>query len=119
MSNKRTTAGRKRALRDRRREGLATARESGSDEGFGIKLGTGRADRMQVTWSMDHDPFLALMGLGRLREYLSAFEVELVAKCRYQSGLSWDEIGWAVGVSGEALRKRLSVAVEALDPWQR
>jgi hypothetical protein len=54
----------------------------------------------------DGDSFHGLMGLAHAREVLDGFEAVMVEGARRQ-GLSWDDIGFALGVSGEAARKRL------------
>jgi len=112
MSNKRTTAARKRTVKDRRRGNAQAAREGWSDEVFGISMGRGRGDRLKVSWLVDYDRFLALMGLDRLRSVLDALEVEFVRDLRFTHALSWADIAVAYDVTGEALRKRLGAAVE-------
>lgn len=91
------------------------------DEEFGIRLErdspSGGRDRLRVVWQVDAQPFLALMALDRLRKgTLHALEESLVSECRID-GLSWDDIGFFLGISGTAARKRwpgVDAAVEEL-----
>lgn len=101
---------RKRQRREARRAAAAEARSIYKDEVLGIRIERlrpgGGKDRLRVVWDVDADPFLALIGLDRLRRnVLHNLEESLVVECRV-SGLSWDEIGDAFEQSGEAVRKR-------------
>jgi hypothetical protein len=111
MSTKRTTAARKRALKERRREAVEQWHADSSDTLHGIRVGTGRGGRTKLEWTIEHDPFLGLMGLHQLRSYVDGLEVEMAANLR-SLGVSWVDIGWTLQVSGEAVRKRLGAAVE-------
>lgn len=67
----------------------------------------------QVRWTVPAEPQERLLAIGRLRQTLARIELVAVADAR-EDGLSWDDIGWALEVSGEAVRKRLAAQVDAL-----
>ena len=97
---------RKRAAR---RAGIETAREEWTDHEFGISLETMPSGRHRVRWQMDQDPTITLLGLSRLRGLLEVVEREYVLGLR-QDGDSWDDIGWTLGITGEACRRRHAAA---------
>lgn len=66
----------------------------------------------EVRWTLPDDANDRLMGVGRVRRMIEALELAAVLDAR-QDGLSWDDIGWCLEVSGEAARKRLSPRVDA------
>ena len=104
-------SSRRKQLRQARRTKIEHARDVGSQAEFGLTI-TERRSGLRVQWDVDRDSFVALLALHRLRDGLLAqLEQELVAGLRLQ-GVSWEEIGWALGVSGEAARKRLRAAEE-------
>jgi len=93
---------------DRRRTRLTAQRDS-AEKGdvFGLSLGmNGRYRRAEVRWLIDADPMIALMGLNALRaELLAPLEADLVLAGR-RAGLSWDDLGWCVGLTRTAMMKR-------------
>lgn len=96
---------RKKELRAARAAKVAEARETWREEEFGLTVAEKRG-RARLTWDVDRDPFIALMSLDRLRSVvLPQLEAELVVQLRL-SGVAWEEIGWALGTSGEAVRKK-------------
>jgi hypothetical protein len=112
MSNKRNAASRRRELKSQGRDRLSTARTEWSDDVMGLALARGRGGRPQLRWTVDPDPFLALMALQRFRSSMvDVFELELVTAAR-DRGVPWSDIGFALNVSGEAVRKRLGAQVE-------
>jgi hypothetical protein len=60
------------------------------------------------------DGWLALCAVGDLREALEERLVELVEQARGE-GASWRSIGGALGVTGQAVRKRYAALVEGVD----
>lgn len=105
---------RKAQIRAGRREAAQRARALWSQEEFGLRI-LQRRQGARVQWDVPADNFVALMGLDRLRRLVvDGMEVELVTAMRLD-GESWEDIGWALGVSGEAVRKRLSRPVAALE----
>lgn len=101
-----------RSKRDRRRRALEEARETWTDEAYGISLELirqGRGQRARLRWLIDEEPMLALMGLHALRRMLDGVERELVLAGR-SDGLSWEDLGWALERTGEAVRRRHAAA---------
>jgi hypothetical protein len=68
-------------------------------------MGRGLGGRPQLKWTMDRDPFHALIALAHVRGVLLSFEREFIRQGREQ-GLSWDQLGFALDVTGESVRKR-------------
>jgi len=91
-------------VKQQRAEKIRHAEEVWKDEDYGITLEETRRG-LKLTWNQDHDSFGALMGLHQLRRLLVQVEDELVVTMRSQ-GIAWDEIGWALGISRDAVRKR-------------
>jgi hypothetical protein len=105
---------RKRLNREARATRVKNAREVWGEEEFGLSM-TQHRSGARVTWNVDRDPFIALMSLDRMRRVvLDGLEVELVLQLR-MAGESWEDIGVALDVSGEAIRKRLGGPVGALE----
>jgi hypothetical protein len=85
------------------------AQEVWRDEDYGITMSETRGGG-RLTWSVDRDSFVALMALHQLRDaVLVQIERDLVVTLRGQ-GVAWDEIGWALGLSRQAVQKRHPVA---------
>jgi len=106
---------RKRAVR---RAHVDEVREFWTDDQFGIRMahvGRGRAERLRLTWDVDPLADMALVALPYLRAAVDMIEQEQVLICR-ADGLSWDDIGFALGISDVAARKRHG---EAYDQWQK
>jgi len=78
-----------------------------ADEVFGIRLHELASGRFQLKWTSDPAPDLALMAVPRLTTLLEAITVELVLECR-AGGDSWSDVGFMLGVTGEAARSRFS-----------
>jgi len=92
-------------IKERRLEKVRYAQEGWSDEAYGLKVQETRAG-VRLTWALDRDAFVALMALHQLRDgLLERFEFDLVVKLRSE-GLPWEEIGWALGLSRQAVQKR-------------
>lgn len=102
----------KRMKRERRRAGVVAMREQWSDPEFGLQIDSYANGRTRVTWSVDREPSMALLGLGRLRSLVNELEEELVLSLR-MDGESWDEIGWLLDRTGEAVRRRYAAAESA------
>lgn len=102
-----SSATRRKLRRQDTKSRLQQKREEAGDETFGISLRPLKSAEWfaRVRWYVDRDPFQALIALSRLRQTLSGVEHELVHGCR-EAALSWDDIGFALGVTGEAVRKR-------------
>lgn len=108
-------ATRKAEIRAAWRERFADLRENGSDDVFGIEWrpyrSSGSRGRGRASIVLDGDPFTALMGLQRFRETtLARLELLLVVELR-ASGVSWDDVGFALDVTGERARQRYAAAV--------
>lgn len=108
------------ALAGRRAAAAALPAEIGADETlsdsvYGYELRPLRAaGRARLRWVVDAEPFYALMGLQALQQkVLGPLEVALVADCR-ADGLSWDDVGFALGITGEGARKKHASSVAAL-----
>lgn len=111
-----SSATRRKRLREQRRSAelrardeVGFSREDGSvgDSVFGWDLkpyrsGVGRA---RLRWVIDRDPYSALVALPRVRSVLDGLEDVLVDELRADA-FSWDDIGFALDVTGEAARKR-------------
>lgn len=117
MSNRPKTATQRRAERARaQREAVLAERTARQDDlavpEYGIALAEKRSG-LVVEWSVGWEPYSALIALAHLRDVtLSTIERDLVATLR-NAGVSWDSIGFALGISGEAARRRfVSVVVE-------
>ena len=92
-------------VKERRLEKIRQAQEIWRDEDYGIKIAeTPRGVRL--TWTLDRDQFVALMALHQLSDaVLVRIESELVTDLR-GGGVAWDEIGWALSLSRQAVQKR-------------
>jgi len=92
-------------VKQQRLEKIRHAQEVWRDTDYGITISdTRRGGR--VVWSIDRDVFVALMALHQLRDVvLDQVESDLVVALRSQ-GVAWDEIGWALGLSRQAVQKR-------------
>lgn len=97
--------GGRQTKRQRRAAGIQHAREVYTDAELGIRADLDRQGRLKVQWHPGRDETVGLISLERLRGFLDAVEAELVLSLREQ-GLSWDELGWCLGQSGEAVRRR-------------
>ena len=92
-------------VKQRRQEKIRQAQEVWKDEDYGIKISETRRG-LRLVWDQDRDPLVGLLSLDYLRRtMLAQLESELVVTLRAE-GLAWDEIGWALGVSRDAVRKR-------------
>jgi hypothetical protein len=92
-------------VKQQRAEKIRHAEEVWKDEDFGITISETRQG-LRLTWNQDRETFTALMALNHLRRaVLAGLEGELVVTMRSQ-GIAWDEIGWALGISRDAVRKR-------------
>ena len=100
----RTTISYREWLKQQRAEKIRHAQEVWKDQDYGIKIEETRRG-LRLTWDQDRESFTALMALNHLRRLLVELEDELVVTLRIQ-GLPWDEIGWALGISRDAARKR-------------
>jgi hypothetical protein len=92
-------------LKRQRAEKIRHAQEVWKDQEYGISVSeTRRGGRL--TWDIDREQFVALMGLHQLRGHvLAGMEHDLVIGLR-AAAIPWDEIGWALGISRDAVRKR-------------
>ena len=98
----------KRTRQAKRRAALDNARVEWRDHEYGISLETirlGHGERARLRWLLDPDPMVVLLSLGAMRKVLHEVEGQYVRACR-QDGASWEELGWALGVTGEAVRRR-------------
>lgn len=85
------------------------AREEWTDDQYGISLDRTAAGRVRFRWLVDQDLSVALLGLSQVRGLLDVLEREYVFGLR-QGGDSWDDIGWLLGITGEAARRRHAAA---------
>jgi hypothetical protein len=79
-----------------------------TDDVFGWELRPlrGHSGRARLRWIMDRDSYLALVSLQALRtRVLDGLEIALVEECR-ADGASWEDIGFALDVSGERARQK-------------
>ncbi len=92
-------------VKQQRAKKVRHLQEVWKDQDYGIVIsGTRRGAR--VTWDIDREQFVALMGLHQLRDQvLARMEGDLVVGLR-AAAIPWDEIGWALGISRDAVRKR-------------
>lgn len=95
---------RKRSVRERRRLVLDTARETATAEELGLTLEVKRG-RARLVWDIDPEGDLALLALPYVRQLLEDVETELVLAMRVE-GASWSDLGFLLGTTGEAARKR-------------
>jgi len=92
-------------LKERRAEKIRLAQEVWKDEDYGIKIAETRQGA-RLTWDVDRDTFVALMALHQLRgSVLARMESDIVIGLR-GGDVAWDEIGWALGITGQAAKKR-------------
>jgi len=92
-------------VKRQRLEKIQHAQEVWRDQDYGITLSETRRG-LRLTWDQDRDAFVALMALNHLqRGVLEQLEAELVVTLRSQ-GVAWDEIGWALALSRQAVQKR-------------
>lgn len=96
----------------RRRAGHKVIRETWADGEFGIRLETYGTGRTRLSWSIDRDPAVALVGVERVRALLVELEEEIVLQLRAE-GESWDDIGVLMDRTGEAVRRRFGQADSA------
>lgn len=89
--------------RQRRREAVSTARGTWEDDAFGIRVEGMSGGRARLTWTTDRDLSIAAMALERVRRVVSGLESEIVLGLRIE-GESWDDIGFLLGKTGEAVR---------------
>lgn len=69
---------------------------------------------LRLRWYVDRDPYSALTALDVLRrKVLEPLEAALVAQAR-QEGQSWDDIGFALSITGEGARKKHHAATVEL-----
>jgi hypothetical protein len=68
-----------------------------------------------LRWRIDQDQFYALMALASVRELLAALEMQLVDGLRSEA-VAWDDIGFALNVTGEAARKKHGGRRVQVDP---
>jgi hypothetical protein len=113
---KRQTASQRRAERRREaRDRVIAARSdhSGvSDSTYGMTLRpNGPGGRLQLRWTVDPYPYHALCALPYVRNALLGVEQQLVREAR-AAGISWDELGFALDQSGEAVRRRWADALD-------
>lgn len=98
----------KRTYRQKRRAAVEQSRVEWSNREYGVALETirqGHGERVRLRWVLDPDPFVVLLSLGTVRQLLDQVEAEAVSGSR-QDGASWEELGWALGLTGEAVRRR-------------
>lgn len=103
-----SSATRRKQRRQMQRERFEEIRDDWRDEQFGLSIRgykPGQAWRGQFRWSIDRDSYLALMALERARQALDGLEMQLVEEVR-TDGASWDDVGFALGLTGEAVRKK-------------
>ncbi|GMA22816.1 hypothetical protein GCM10025864_05750 [Luteimicrobium album] len=78
-----------------------------------VRLGEGAADVFEKSFSPDSShhvpPLIALRQVRYQRSYLERRAAELVAEARAE-GISWHQVGVALGTTGEAARRRYSAA---------
>lgn len=92
-----------RVAREVKRERIA-ARRAAEGDLLGVTLDQHRG-RSRLTWLVDPDPMLALVGLADVRRRLEEVEAQLVVFGRL-AGYPWDDLAWTLGVTRQALQKR-------------
>lgn len=110
------TSGRSRK-RAAERAGVDQIREIWSDTDYGVRLERVRRGRGQATrlvWDLDAEPVITLMALPVVRSLLDSIEREYVLGER-AIGTSWDDIGYLLGGSGEAARRRHARVADELE----
>lgn len=101
----RTTISYREWLKQQRSKKIRHMQEVWKDEDYGIGIRETRRGA-RLTWDIDREQIVALMGLHQLRgQVLARIESELVIGLR-ADGMPWEEIGWALGISRDAVRKR-------------
>jgi len=91
--------------KQRRLDKVRQAQAVWKDKDYGITISETRRG-LRLVWDQARDPFAGLLALDYLRRgILQELESELVVTLRAE-GLAWDEIGWALGISRDAVRKR-------------
>jgi hypothetical protein len=96
-------------VKQQRAEKIRHAQEVWRDEDYGITISQPRSGA-RLTWDVNRDAFTGLMALHQLRDaVLAQIESDMVVTLRGQ-GVAWDEIGWALGLSRQAVQKRHPVA---------
>jgi hypothetical protein len=95
--------------REERQAAVRHAVDHWGDHEFGISLEEvrqGHGSRMRLRWLLDNDPYVVLMSLPYLRGLLDAVEREYVLALRVEADTSWEDLGFALGITGEAARRR-------------
>ena len=92
-------------VKQRRLDKLRQVQDVWKDEDYGIKISETRRG-LRLVWDQPREAFEGLLSLDYLRRgVMQQLESELVVTLRAE-GLAWDEIGWALGISRDAVRKR-------------
>ena len=112
---KRSTGAQKRAARRRAQREVIRTRAADGDP-FGVDFGLvsrGQGQpRPRLLWRLDDEPHIRLMQLAHVRELCDVIERETVIQARAEE-ISWDDLGFFLGVSGERVRQRHAAAVPA------
>lgn len=96
----------KRTTRRRRRlQAADRARTTWADQDFGLSLRAKGGGRASLRWDIHPEPGLALLALPRLRAVLEQVETQLALQLRAE-GDSWADVGFFLGLTGEAARRR-------------
>lgn len=98
--------GGKQTKRQRRRESIEAASEVLEDHELGVRVELTPRGGYLVQWRSKAHPVDQLMGLERVRAALADIEQEVVLAARVAEGFSWEEIGWCLGITAEAARRR-------------
>lgn len=104
-------SARKRAARE---AGLDSLREVWADRDFGVSLAQSRGGQLRLTWIIDSHEEVVLMSLDTVRRFVDEVEREHVLALR-AVGVSWADLGYFLGMTGEAARRRHSALQHELE----
>lgn len=96
----------------RRRRRRAVADVVHDDPAYGAQIRYQRDGALQVRWTADRRPEIALMQVRGMEEAVEMVVTDLIARCRL-AGLSWDDVAGILGYSRPAVVKRYGAGVAA------
>jgi len=91
--------------REARAAGVEALREVWADREYGVTLSQSRGGQLRLSWVIDSHEEIALLGLSTVRGLVDEVERENVLALR-AVGVSWADIGFFLGMTGEAARRR-------------
>jgi DNA-directed RNA polymerase specialized sigma24 family protein len=102
--------GGKQTKRERRRQVVETRSEVLDDRELGVRVELTARGGYLVQWRSGTSSIDQLLGIERVRTALDDIEREVVLACRIAEGYSWEELGWCLGLTAEAVRRRYAGA---------